>query len=193
MTEAPRHPSSSSLNQARQEAKAKRKGEGTKLFSASVRVCFVSLGIQLPRVRQCLWVEDITALAKNLPHAKHAYSVVSAGSQVMAGPRQVNSQLKCKILKLDKSEDYRENFATRAKSTQAWFSVNDFCWVPLEHRRDLGDWLGAGTMGLPGLLSCPGAMSDVFAFTISFHTLHYLWPAHKGRRRPSGHAGLGEG
>ena len=138
-------------------------------------MCFVSPRTQLPTVRQRLRAEDITALAKNLRCAKHTYSVLSAGSQVKAGHRQVNSQLKREILKLDRSEDHRENCTTRAHSSQARSPVDGLCWVPLEHRRDLGDWPGRARGVRPPFLP-RWRVSEDFAFTISFQTPNYRLP-----------------
>lgn len=64
--------------------KAERKGEDKKTSSASVRAWSVSLGTNLPIAGQSLWVKD------TLLYAKCTYYVVSAGSQVRAGPQQVN-------------------------------------------------------------------------------------------------------
>lgn len=121
--------------------KAERKGEDKKTSSASVRARSVSLGTNLPIAGQSLWVKDI------LLYAKGTYYVVSAGSQVRAGPQQVNSfvqiWLKREIVKLDKSEEYREIFTTRTNSSRAWFSVGGLDWIPPEHKRDIGDCLAS--------------------------------------------------
>lgn len=116
--------------------KAERR-EDKKTSSASVRAWSVSLGTNLPIAGQSLGVKDI------LLYAKRTYYVVSAGSQVRAGPQQVNRfvqiWLKREIVKLDKSEEYRKNFTTRTNCSQAWFSVDSFDWIPSEHKRDIGD------------------------------------------------------